>query len=141
MGVTTVTCYRLDCDTCGKPVEGEGFEGERMAPHWETAAEAIAHLWGDPDADRDDEDNKPYPLLEGQQHADGRIECHDCITKQRCTELGHRWCEWRDCACPDDVTGVCGIRRHADAGVCPQWRACTRGGCRAIDERPAPVAA
>ncbi len=138
MGVTILTCYRVDCDGCGKPVVGEDVEGYDIAPHCTTADQAVAHLHGDPDVDRSSEDGAPYPLLDGEQLGDGRILCGRCNSRRLHALHGHRWGEWQQCRAAADES--CRIERHQETG-CPEYRTCDRPHCdKGWQERPAAVA-
>jgi hypothetical protein len=123
VGVTTLTCYRLDCDGCGNPLTYYDGEGDRSGPHGETVAELIGLLYGDPDVDREDLDSFH---LDGQRFNGGYTLCGRCNTGRLCAERGHRWTEWDSCWCDE----------------CDPWnrtheeRRCRRTYCDVIERRP-----
>lgn len=129
MPITTITCYRLDCDACGKPVLTDDGEGGGFPPHFTTPEEAVADLYGDPDLENGNPDARLLP--EGQGLDDGTILCGPCNTTRLCAERGHRFTGWGtswgcDCS-PWDCT-------HEE-------RRCRRNWCKEREERPAAVVA
>lgn len=120
--ITTLTCYRLDCDGCGKPIIGEDVEGYEYAPHYDTPEQALAHLHGDPDLEPDNPESKF--LLPGQQLPDGRILCRRCNQMRLCHERGHLFDAWHSC-------WSCAPRGSCDH----QQRECDRWPCQVRELR------
>lgn len=140
MPITTITCYRADCDECGNPLLANTVDDGEVAPHWETPELALANIYGDPDIDRDDTDSR-YLQLVGQQLSDGRLLCGRCNAKRLLAERGHNWSEWVRCNCYDPAQGRRLIDRHEQAGQCHEYRTCDRAHCWKREERPAATAA
>lgn len=131
MAITTLTCFRIDCDTCHQPLTATDVEfGEFPPPHFAIPDEALTYLHGDPDVDN------PNPegllLLEGEQLPDGRFLCGGCNTDRLCAERGHRFTDWgMSWSCDCDPWSSCG---H-------QARHCRRNHCGVRETRTAVTAA
>jgi hypothetical protein len=87
------------CDACAD--RGDGRDGG--IPLFDTIEQARAYLDG------------------WQVSDDGQATCDQCLARQVCTQQGHDWDDWQDCACGGLLT------QHQAAG-CDQHRWCLRCG-------------